>query len=212
MTPLNCIESNYGIGSALIMIPDISGFTNYISHADLQHSQVSIASLLEAILDSNKLGLTVSEIEGDAILFYNFNDDSTFDEIIEQCELMFDRFHEKLIELKDDGCKCGSCQKMQNLGLKFVLHFGELGSLMVKNYCKLYGRDLIIAHRLLKNDLRSSEYILFTQEFSSRYEKSDRVNWQERGIEGNAKIEDIGTVGYNYFDLRSKASSKKIVV
>jgi hypothetical protein len=69
MSPIKCIESKSSVSPALIMIPDISGFTEYIYDADLSHSQMRIASLLEAILDSNELELNVSEIEGDAILF-----------------------------------------------------------------------------------------------------------------------------------------------
>lgn len=70
-----CIQLKKGVLPGLFLIPDITGFTKYIAAADLQYSQVNIAILLEAILENNKLGLQVSEIEGDAILFYSFEND-----------------------------------------------------------------------------------------------------------------------------------------
>lgn len=211
MSPIKCIESKSSVSPALIMIPDISGFTEYIYDADLSHSQMRIASLLEAILDSNELELNVSEIEGDAILFYCMDNTSTYHQIIEQCKLMFTRFHEKLKEFEGSGCQCGSCHKLQKLTLKFILHFGQLGSVMVKDYCKLYGRDLIIAHRLLKNDLPLDEYILFTDMFSSQYLVSNMINDLD-GIQlKNTKqsISNIGVVEYYYFNLNPLLNAKR---
>lgn len=91
-----CITDNKIVNPALILIPDISGFTKFVSEENLEHSQLKIAQLLETILDNNTLGLSVSEIEGDAILFYSFNDTSTFQQVIEQCNLMSQKFHEQL--------------------------------------------------------------------------------------------------------------------
>ena len=38
---------------ALILIPDISGFTKYIATSEISHSQEKIALLLESILENN---------------------------------------------------------------------------------------------------------------------------------------------------------------
>ena len=58
----------------LIFIPDISGFTRFVNQTEIEHSRYIIEELLETIINSNQLGLKVSEIEGDAILFYKFGD------------------------------------------------------------------------------------------------------------------------------------------
>lgn len=52
---------------SLLFIPDISGFTKFVTAVEIDHSQHIIAELLEIIIDSNELGLTISEIEGDAV-------------------------------------------------------------------------------------------------------------------------------------------------
>jgi hypothetical protein len=54
----------------LLFIPDISGFTRFVTEMEIEHSRYIIQELLEVLIDSNELGLEVSEIEGDAILFY----------------------------------------------------------------------------------------------------------------------------------------------
>lgn len=193
-------------GQALIVIPDISGFTNYINKSELEHSQVKIVSLLETILESNVLGLDVSEIEGDAVLFYRFGAIPPLSEIVEQCKLMFTRFHSKLKEFEDSDCHCESCEALQKLTLKFVIHCGTIVSVMVKDYCKLYGKDLVIAHRLLKNHIPFREYLLFTDAFLSEF-KQNKITESMQGLKLNRdvySIQDIGQVGVNYVDLKSQ--------
>ncbi|HKH62865.1 MAG TPA: DUF2652 domain-containing protein, partial [Flavitalea sp.] len=60
--------------SGLIFIPDISGFTSFVNNTEIEHSRFIIEELLETIINSNQLGLNISEIEGDAVLFYKFGD------------------------------------------------------------------------------------------------------------------------------------------
>tara|TARA_R110000868_G_scaffold176501_1_gene414206 strand:+ start:733 stop:1377 length:645 start_codon:yes stop_codon:yes gene_type:complete len=188
---------------ALILIPDISGFTKYIASCDIDHSQDKIALLLESILENNTLDFKISEIEGDAILFYSFDFPYSSMEIIRQCQLMFDKFHQRIDEFKLSKCMCGSCQKLYELSLKFVLHFGQLGSVMVKDYCKLFGKDLIIAHRLLKNKISLNEYILLTENFSNQFPLRDtHFNDHTELVNIIFNIEDIGDIGITYFDLK----------
>ena len=59
---------------ALLFMPDISGFTQFVSETEISHSQHIVQELLEIIIDSNHLNLQISEIEGDAIFFYKPGD------------------------------------------------------------------------------------------------------------------------------------------
>ena len=74
---------------ATLFIPDISGFTQFIDQTEIAHSQRIIAELLELLIDANELDLRVSEIEGDAILFYRFGDAPSLEEVVRQTEKMF---------------------------------------------------------------------------------------------------------------------------
>ena len=55
---------------SFLFIPDISGFTRFVNTTEISHSQHIISELLELIIDSDELGLEVSEVEGDAVLFF----------------------------------------------------------------------------------------------------------------------------------------------
>ena len=52
-------------------IPDINGFTSLAKKVEIEHSQHIINELVEIIINTNPIKLTVTEIEGDTV-FYNF--------------------------------------------------------------------------------------------------------------------------------------------
>lgn len=183
------MEVCYSNQEAVIFIPDISGFTSFVSASDTEHTQKITALLLESILDNNVLDFEISEIEGDAVLFYKLNPPFTVNEIDHQCHKMFQAFHEVLDEFKTKDCHCQACKKLNELSLKFIVHYGTLGSIMVKNYCKLFGKDLIIAHRLLKNNIKSKEYILLTEAFTNRF-GFEKEKWKKRDI----RIDELGLI------------------
>src|SRR5215207_9479083 len=94
----------------LLFIPDISGFTRFINETEIDHSRLIIQELLELLINANQLGLEVSEIEGDAILFYKFGDPPPMDELYRQVENMFCAFHRQLVAYNyRKFCQCKAC-------------------------------------------------------------------------------------------------------
>jgi class 3 adenylate cyclase len=81
---------------ATIFIPDISGYTEFLSKTELDHSSHIINELLELLAESNNTDCTLSEVEGDALLFYRKGKPIAFDEMTQQCLGMFQNFHSKL--------------------------------------------------------------------------------------------------------------------
>jgi len=133
----------------LLFIPDISGFTNFVTNTEIEHSRHIIQELLELLIDSNQLGLEISEVEGDAILFYKFGEIPELNAIYSQVEKMFSSFHEHLKMYEDRRtCHCRACVSIINLTLKVITHYGEFTGYKVKNFNKLIGKDVIIAHQL----------------------------------------------------------------
>jgi hypothetical protein len=55
---------------AIILIPDISGFTGFTSAMEIHHAAHIITELLDLIVASNETAFTLAEIEGDTVLFY----------------------------------------------------------------------------------------------------------------------------------------------
>ncbi len=139
---------------SFIFIPDISGFTDFVTTTDISHSRHIISELLELIIDSNRLDMDVSEVEGDAVLFYKFGEVPKPDKVLEQAEHMFVAFHSHLRQYDTHRiCQCGACSSASGLTLKMVAHAGELEPISIRGHEKLHGSDLILAHRLLKNDV-----------------------------------------------------------
>ncbi len=161
---------------ALIFIPDISGFTEFITQTEIKHSNHILSELVEIILSANRLNLTVSEIEGDAVLFYRKGEPPTLQELIGQVKSMFLDFHTQLkIIQRDNVCQCGACRSAINLSLKFIAHYGELSETVIQNFTKIIGSDVILAHRLLKNNIGETEYMLLTD----KYFRTQEVNEQQ---------------------------------
>ena len=136
---------------ATIFIPDISGFTEFVSRTEIDHGSHIINELLDLIIEANQLDLTLSEIEGDAVLFYKKGDAIPAEDIALQAAEMFTRFHSRLRLIERDAvCQCGACQSVSDLTLKFVVHFGLIKEFSIRGFTKASGVDMIIAHRLLK--------------------------------------------------------------
>ncbi|MCH8330473.1 MAG: DUF2652 domain-containing protein, partial [Bacteroidetes bacterium] len=115
---------------ALILIPDITGFTEFVNNTDIEHSQHIIAELLELLIDANQLNLEVSEIEGDAVLFYRFGKPPGIEEVVEQGKKMFIDFHEHLRRYAQDRiCNCGACASADRLTIKVIVHSGHITTL-----------------------------------------------------------------------------------
>lgn len=205
MSVSRCIQSPSAVKRGIILIPDISGFSEYIYSADLTHSQIVIASLLETIMLSNNLDLEVSEIEGDAILFFSFDESIQLEPLIAQCNAMFSSFHDKLKQFNNKNCSCGACQRLHEIGLKFILHYGKIGSVMIQDYCKLFGQSVVVAHGLLKNKIPINEYILATEDFiralgsDSGNDPSIILEWED----GFSEMPGIGMVNFKYRDCSS---------
>src|SRR5688572_33187543 len=110
----------------LIFIPDISGFTRFVNEVEIEHSRHIIQELLEVIINANQIGLEISEIEGDAILFYKYGDKPELEDIYKQVAKMFCAFHKYLVVYDHRRlCQCKACAGTKELTLKVITHYGE---------------------------------------------------------------------------------------
>ena len=182
---------------SLIFIPDITGFTRFVNETEIKHSQHIISELLEILVKSNTLEMKVSEIEGDAILFYRENHIPDEAAIFEQAKQMFIAFHSHLKEYEARRiCRCGACTTVNDLSLKFIVHQGEIGFTTVLNRSKPFGAEVVLSHRLLKNQVEAREYILFSEKYASRFISEHRETWTI--TQGNCEYPQIGRVNYYY--------------
>ncbi|OUS01628.1 hypothetical protein A9Q86_07605 [Flavobacteriales bacterium 33_180_T64] len=155
--------------NAILFIPDISGFTEFVHNTDIYHSRHIISELLELLIDTNSMGLELAEVEGDALFMYKLGDHLDLEVINQQIEQMYLAFHTHLKRYEFQRiCNCGACSSAYNLSLKFIVHFGEIEFIQIKNSRKPYGSNVIIAHRLLKNEVPIDEYAIFTKDVISQ--------------------------------------------
>ena len=154
--------------SSLLFLPDISGFTEFVQSTEVTHSQHVISELLEVLIEANTENLQLAEIEGDALFFYKENEIPSLEKLLAQVEQMFTAFysHLKLLE-KNRICPCNACTTAPSLQLKIIAHCGELQFITVQNNRKPFGTQVIEAHRLMKNDVKSDNYVLFSKNLTN---------------------------------------------
>lgn len=194
----------------LLFIPDISGFTRFVTDMEIEHSRHIIQELLEILIDSNQLGLEISEVEGDAILFYKFGESPDLDAIYRQVEKMFCAFHRHLQSYEHRRfCQCRACISAIDLSLKVITHYGEFAGYTVKNFYKLIGKDVIVAHQLLKNDIQQHEYWLVTKNLVAGETPADFAQWMK--WDSSTKRTENGEIPFHYTqlsELRNKLPSE----
>ena len=184
--------------NATILIPDISGFTEFMTTTELSHSSHAINILIDAMLKAIGEEYEVSEIEGDAVLLIKKGAAPSKQEIFDTCLKIFHAFHTQRMWMQQHAvCPCGACQAIINLTLKFVVHHGPLAEIKVGRFVKQSGTEMIVAHRLLKNSIPSNEYLLMTEKLlqqSSGLTDEAEMTWASSSEE----YASIGKVEYRY--------------
>ena len=178
--------------NATILIPDISGFTEFMTTTELNHGSHAINMLLDAIIKAVGDEYEISEIEGDAVLMFKKGPAPSKKEILDICLKIFNAFHFQRKWMQQHSiCPCGSCQAIINLTLKFVVHHGKVGEMKVGRFVTLSGTDVIVAHRLLKNNVPSNEYLLMTDKLLQQATDSS----EHAGMEWANSSEEYASIG-----------------
>ncbi|MEL6636974.1 MAG: DUF2652 domain-containing protein [Bacteroidota bacterium] len=189
---------------SFLFLPDISGFTHFVNQTEVEHSSHIIRELLELLIDNQTLGLELAEIEGDALFYYAHERLPSPSELFAQVEHMFAAFHRHLIKYDLQRiCNCGACSTAVDLSLKFIAHAGPLEFIQIKNQRKPFGKTVISAHRLMKNEVPSDEYLLLSEDLL-RYWAEGTIDppgaWE---LARGASTYDLGKISYDYYHLHS---------
>jgi Protein of unknown function (DUF2652)/Polyketide cyclase / dehydrase and lipid transport len=150
------------------LIADISGYTGYLADVELDHAQDILADLIGAVVTALRPNFRLAKLEGDAAFTYATTDridGSMLLDTIERCYFGFRRRRRDVRQAT--SCPCNACTRIPDLDLKFVIHHGQAILQKVAGRQELLGSDVIVVHRLLKNDvvekLDIDAYALFTQ-------------------------------------------------
>ena len=195
--------------AVLFFIPDLGGFTKFVTETEIRHSQHIIKELLELLVDANAIGLKVAEFEGDAVLFYRPGTPPTLRELVQQAKAMYLALHAYLRKFAfTNVCPCGACSAVPCITLKMVAHFGAARVMQVKDHSKFIGRDIIVAHRLLKNSVAVVEYLLVTHATLAGVADGDREI--ASFVTGADTYDALGTVEYYFKALEPYRNEVKV--
>jgi uncharacterized protein YndB with AHSA1/START domain len=154
---------------ACFLIADISGYTGYLADVELDHAQDILADLIGAVVSALRPNFRLAKLEGDAAFTFMTAekvDGSMLLDTIERCYFGFRRRRRDVRQAT--ACDCNACVRIPDLDLKFVVHHGEAILQKVAGRQELLGSDVIVVHRLLKNDvvekLGINAYALISQQ------------------------------------------------
>ena len=157
-----------GAQPTCFLIADISGYTGYLADVELDHAQDILADLVGAVVTALRPNFRLAKLEGDAAFTYMTAekvDGSMLLDTIERCYFGFRRRRRDVRQAT--SCECTACARIPDLDLKFVVHHGSAIVHKVAGRLELVGSDVIVVHRLLKNDvvekLGIEAYALFSQ-------------------------------------------------
>lgn len=174
---------NPNLHDGIILIPDFSGFTEFVFNTKLYTGEYIVRQLLSILIDENNHYFKISEIEGDAILFYRYDPKPSYEKISKMLRSMKNAFNTKVREL---------IQELSipiDLSLKFIVHYGRFSQYTIGSFKKLYGKTIVEAHQMLKNGFAEyPSYVLYSNSFleSSRNNRMStectKQNFSEVGV------------------------------
>ena len=185
----------------ILVLADISGFTEFVTATELEHGPPIIADLLGKVMRQLSPPLEIQEVEGDAV--FALGADHVVGPpalVLHVLEYAFIAFRSRQRELQaDESCSCKACRSVASLDLKIVAHHGRFLRQMVGDRSQAAGVSVVLAHRLLKNGLAGRRgYILLTEE-ALRWAGVDPVG---AGLVGHTeRYEHFGDVRYFVRDL-----------
>jgi hypothetical protein len=151
-----------------LLLADISGYTSFLHGVADAHRAIVIeadeppaayaliSSLLDAMVEKVEPRFHLVKLEGDALFAVaepsaDLRGPAVL-ECLRACHAEFTRMlagaHEQWT------CTCSACARIDELGLKFVLHHGSYVVQRIVGREELAGPDVIVVHRLLKNHAR----------------------------------------------------------
>jgi class 3 adenylate cyclase len=136
------------------LIADISGYTGYLAGVELDHAQDILADLVGAVVSALRPDFRLAKLEGDAAFMFmtaETVDGSMLLDTIERCYFGFRRRRRDVRQAT--SCECDACVRIPDLDLKFVVHYGTAILHKVAGRRELVGSDVIVVHRLLKNEV-----------------------------------------------------------
>jgi hypothetical protein len=188
-----------------LVIADIGGYTRYLSGVELEHSTDVLADLLETVVKALEPNFRIAKLEGDAVFAYDDGraDGAVAVDALTGAYIAFMRRRRTMVQL--NTCPCDACRAIESLGLKIVAHRGDYATHEIAGAMELVGPEVILVHRLLKNDVIErtgiSDYALYTDALVRELALTPgALGWRRDSL----AYEDVGKIDVHVDDLGSR--------
>jgi uncharacterized protein DUF2652 len=193
-----------------LVLADISGYTSFVAKTEIEHADIALSYLLEAIVEKLSSLLTISKLEGDAVFAYA--EESKLPEgksLLELIDHTYMAFRDQAQALSGKStCPCRACRAIPTLDLKFIVHHGDFIIQQVAGIKDLLGTDVNLIHRLSKNHVSESTgwrgYALFTDQGLERMQ-TDKPSF----VRQTESYEHLGDVETFVMDMHARYKEMK---
>src|SRR5215211_9186554 len=188
------------------ILTDISGYTEFLTRSELDHAQEALQNLFDVQLAHIKHPFVISGFRGDAIFLYvpetNICEPQTILEALENLFFVFADARRQMIY--NTTCTCRACQNISGLDLKMVIHYGEYAIQKLGDREELLGADVIVPHRMLKNNVIEQTGIESYALFSEAAAEASSLSQLAYPLVAHSEVyEHIGEVDMQVLDLRN---------
>lgn len=173
-----------------IFIADISGYSKFVRDTDIDTGAFVTSTLLKSMIDTNRL-FRVSEVEGDAILFYAIGKPYKIQTHLQHFDAILQAFNRTKRKLQNLHLAASQ------LTLKSIIHFGDITEYSIGGHTKLYGSTVVEAHRLLKNSIQHNCYALITDDYLNA------TGGYDKSLSHRCEDYDIGKLSYSFLCFNS---------
>ena len=166
--PISLAEDDAAAGERYLLLADISGYTGFMGGVEVAHgvdfsggipaAYSILAALLDAVIAGVEPDFSVVKLEGDAVFAAAAAKrlDGGGTRVLETLGATYQGFVESRTRaIPSSDHMCTACPAVVDLDLKFVLHRGPVVRQSVGSGSDLLGPAVNVAHRLLKNTVRS---------------------------------------------------------
>ncbi|MBA3367673.1 MAG: DUF2652 domain-containing protein [Geodermatophilaceae bacterium] len=145
------MSATSGLERVCLMLADLSGYTAYLANAEPDHAPALAGDLVETVVRQLRPTFRLAKLEGDAAFLVAPLDRLDGPMLLDAIDAAYDAFRRRMQSVTGaTTCDCVSCSRVPDLDLKFVVHAGSLVRHRVAGREEMAGKDVIIAHRLLK--------------------------------------------------------------
>ena len=187
----------------LLLLADLSGYTSYLTRSEPAHGPVIVGDFIETVVGRLHRTFRLEKLEGDAAFFVAAANAVDGAALIDSVDAAYFAFRSRLRSVSNaTACGCQACVGIPDLDLKFVCHVGDVLRQRVAGRDELAGRDVIVAHRLLKagsaGRAGATSYLLVTDAAIAALDLDPAALGMVRLTE---QYEELGSIRCHVLDL-----------